>query len=75
VGGDVLLSRAEFSEVVGRISMGVGEATGVVWDIWAVMAEAVVGDGMGVLAVWARADIVQIRIERMVQRMLDGWVD
>jgi hypothetical protein len=54
--------------------MGVGEATGVVWEIWAVMAEAVVGDGRGVSAVWARADIVQIRIERMVQRILVGWL-
>jgi hypothetical protein len=34
-----------------------------------------VGDGRGVSAVWARADIVQIRIERMVQRILGAYFD
>lgn len=31
--------------VVGRASMGVGEATGVVREIWATFSEAVVSDG------------------------------
>jgi hypothetical protein len=76
VGG---LSRVDVSgvdwDVVGGASRGVGEATGVVWEIWAAMAEAVVGDGWGVSAVWAKADIVQIKIERMLQRMLVGCFD
>jgi hypothetical protein len=39
------------------------------------MAEAVVGDGRGVSAVWAKADIVQIKIERILQRMLVDCFD
>jgi hypothetical protein len=76
VGG---LSRVDVSgvdwDVVGGASRGVGEATGVVWEIWSAMVEAVVGDGWGVSAVWAKADIVQIKIERMLQRMLVGCFD
>jgi hypothetical protein len=73
------LSRVDVSgvdwDVFGGASRGVGEATGVVWEIWSVMAEAVVGDGWGVSAVWANADIVQIKIERMMQHMLVDCFD
>lgn len=54
--------------VVVRTSMGVGEATGVVWEIRAVVFEAVlVVDGTVVLACsWADASVVQSMMERMV---------
>jgi len=35
--------------VGGAASRGVGEATGVVWEVWLVRAETVVGGGRGVL--------------------------
>ena len=39
------------------------------------MAEAVVGENRGVSAVWAKADVVQIKIERMLQRILVNCFD
>ena len=63
---------------VGRTVMGVGEATGVVREIWAVMFEtdddAVVGQGRVVLGWnWADVSVVQRRSERMLKCMVVGW--
>jgi hypothetical protein len=62
---------------VGRTVMGVGEATGVVREIWAVMFEtdddAVVGQGRVVLGWnWADVSVVQRKSERMPNCMVVG---
>jgi hypothetical protein len=58
--------------VVGRRVMGVGEAIGVVREIWKVVfeiadADDVVGEGMVVLRwIWADVRVVQRKSERML---------
>jgi hypothetical protein len=66
--------------VVGRRVMGVGEATGVVREIWKVVfeiadADDVVGEGRVVLRwIWADVRVVQRKSEMREKRMVVGWL-